>query len=321
MLRILLTTVSLLAIAVNSSGIATNEPIMKNRLTDFERHVIINKGTEAPFTGEYNDFDGVGTYHCKQCNAPLYRSQSKFHSGCGWPSFDDEIEGAVKRTPDADGKRTEITCLKCGGHLGHVFLNEGFTDKETRHCVNSISLKFVPDEESDDEAKNREATVAESEVAIFAGGCFWGVEFYFNKVEGVKSATSGYIGGTLDNPTYEQVCRGDSGHAEAVKVLFDPSKVNYYDLAKLFFEIHDPTHIDRQGPDVGTQYRSEVFYTTPQQKATAERLIKMLTQKGLDVATKVTPATKFWEAEDYHQEYYKYRGGRPYCHSRIKRFD
>lgn len=120
---------------------------MKKELSDFEKHVILNKGTEAPFTGEYCEFKGRGTYLCKQCGAPLYRSEDKFSSGCGWPSFDQEIEGAVRRTSDPDGRRTEITCNRCGGHLGHVFEGEGFTDKDTRHCVNSVSLQFEADGE------------------------------------------------------------------------------------------------------------------------------------------------------------------------------
>lgn len=316
--KLLLSVVVAAAVAIAILSGTTKEQTMKPKLTELEHYVIVEKGTEAPFTGEYNNFKGTGTYHCRQCDAPLYRSKDKFDSGCGWPSFDDEIEGAVKRTVDADGVRTEITCVKCGAHLGHVFTDEGFTEKETRHCVNSVSLRFVADPE---ESENKEATLPSEERAYFAGGCFWGVEYYFNRVKGVQSATSGYIGGVTQSPTYEDVCSGKTGHAEAVEVVFDPSEVSYLELAKLFFEIHDPTHIDRQGPDVGTQYRSEVFYTSPQQKATAERLIKMLKQKGLEVATKVTPATKFWKAEDYHQEYYKYRGGTPYCHSRVKRFD
>lgn len=275
--------------------------------------MIIDKGTERPFTGKYYDFKEKGTYVCKQCGTALYRSEDKFDSGCGWPSFDDEIPGAVKRSVDADGRRTEITCAKCGAHLGHVFTGEGFTDKNTRHCVNSISMDFIPAKS----AKEAEQKTAE---AIFAGGCFWGVEHLMQKQPGVISVVSGYIGGTVDNPTYEQVCTKKTGHAEAVKITYDPLKVSYETLAKLFFEIHDPTQANGQGPDLGPQYRSEVFYLNPEQKAVAEKLIGQLEAKGYKVVTKVTPATKFWPAETYHQDYYDRKGTEPYCHAYTKRF-
>ena len=277
-------------------------------LTDAQRHVIVERGTEMPGSGAYDDHDEAGTYLCRQCGAALYESTSKFHSGCGWPSFDDEIDGAVKRIPDADGQRTEIVCAACDGHLGHVFEGEGFTDANTRHCVNSVSMVFVP------------AAQATPGRAIFAGGCFWGVEHHFQQIDGVESVVSGYIGGDVDSPSYEEVCRGRTGHAEAVEVRFDPSRVTYEQLARAFFEIHDPTQVDRQGPDVGTQYRSAVFYLDDAQKAWAEALIAELTELGYDVATKVVPAGTFWAAEDYHQDYIEKHPDR-YCHARVARFD
>lgn len=277
-------------------------------LTPEEKRVIVDRGTEAPFTGRYYKHNEPGTYLCRQCGTPLFRSADKFDAGCGWPSFDDALPGAVKRTPDADGRRTEITCARCGGHLGHVFTGEGFTPRNTRHCVNSLSLAFEP------------AATARTETAIFAGGCFWGVEHLLAKQPGVIDVESGYIGGRTEHPTYPEVCTGRTGHAEAVRVTFDPSKVTYETLARLFFEIHDPTQVGRQGPDIGDQYRSEIFYTTPAQRATAERLIAELRAKGYDVATRLTPATTFWPAEEYHQDYYERKGTQPYCHGYTKRF-
>lgn len=280
-----------------------------NKLTPEEERVILRKGTERPFTGEYVNNKSTGTYVCKQCDAPLYLSHDKFDSHCGWPSFDDEIKGAVKRFPDADGRRTEIVCANCGGHLGHVFVGEGFTPKNTRHCVNSVSLRFIP-----------EKTMQTTEKAYYAGGCFWGTEYYFQKAKGVISTEVGYMGGHVDNPTYKQVCSKTTGHLEVTEVVFDPAVTSYEEITRLFFEIHDPTQTDGQGPDLGEQYLSSVFYVDESQKAIAQKLIDELKIKGLKVATTLQKVQTFWPAEDYHQEYYQNNGKAPYCHHYVKRF-
>lgn len=279
------------------------------KLTPEEEYVIVNRGTERPFTGKYEKFEEAGTYICKRCSSPLYRSTEKFDAQCGWPAFDDEIPGAVKRIPDADGMRTEIVCAKCDGHLGHVFEGEGFTAKNTRHCVNSVSLDFIPSE-----------TMKKYDTAVFAGGCFWGVEYYMMKTKGVISTEVGYTGGHKDQPTYKEVCSGTTGHYEAIEVIFDPSMTSFETIARLFFEIHDPTEWNHQGPDWGEQYRSAVFYQNSDQKTVTEKLISELNSKGFKVVTELKPGVIFWKAEDYHQEYYEHKGIKPYCHGYVKRF-
>lgn len=293
-----------------------------NKLSNEEKAVIIGKGTERPWTGDLLNNKKIGTYICAQCNAPLYSSADKFDSHCGWPSFDDEIEGAVKRETDADGRRTEILCANCDGHLGHVFLGENFTAKNTRHCVNSISMNFLENGQPLPQVigQENEYPDANTGTAIFAGGCFWGVEYLIEQQPGVKDAVSGYTGGHKDNPTYREVCDHTTGHIEAVKVTYDPNVTDYETLAKFFFEIHDPTQVDRQGPDIGEQYRSVVFYENDSQKQVAQKLIDILKSKGYKVATRLEPATKFWDAENYHQDYYEYKGSKPYCHGYTKRF-
>jgi peptide methionine sulfoxide reductase msrA/msrB len=301
-----------IAIITSLQLTACSQPDMKyNKLTPEEERVIVSKGTEAPWSGKYVDFHEDGTYTCKRCGALLFRSSDKFDSECGWPSFDDAIPGAVREQPDADRVRTEIVCARCGAHLGHVFKGEGFTPKDVRNCVNSVSLNFIP---------LRQEQERKTEQAIFAGGCFWGTEYYLQRKNGVISATVGYTGGTVDHPTYKQVCTGTTGHAESVEVIFDPSVISYEELAKYFFEIHDPTQVDGQGPDIGDQYRSEIFYTSDEQKATAEKLIKILKDKGYPAVTKVEKASTFWPAEEYHQDYYNNNGKMPYCHIYTKRF-
>lgn len=273
-------------------------------LTEQEAAVILRKGTEAPFAGKYNNTMDEGLYICRQCGAPLYNSTDKFKSECGWPSFDDQIHGAITQLIDPDGWRTEIVCAKCKAHLGHIFQGEKLTAKNIRHCVNSVSMEFVP----------------AADIAIFAGGCFWGVEHLMQGVGGVRSVENGYIGGKTPNPTYEQVCSKVTGYAEAVRVIFDPTKTDYETLAKLFFEIHDPTQVDGQGPDIGNQYRSEVFYYTTNQRLITEKLIDQLRAKGYNIATRITRATTFYPAEEYHQDYYNRKGTEPYCHKYTKKF-
>jgi peptide methionine sulfoxide reductase msrA/msrB len=273
-------------------------------LTPAEEQVIVHKGTEAPFSGIYYDHQQQGNYLCKRCGTLLYHSDDKFDAHCGWPSFDEAVPGAILEQPDADGVRTEIVCSKCGAHLGHLFKGEELTDKNVRHCVNSISLEFEPPRE----------------IAVFAGGCFWGVEYYFQQVEGVLSTRVGYTGGDLDNPEYSQVCSGTTGHAEAIEVAFDPARTSFEELARLFFEIHDPTQVDRQGPDIGSQYRSAIFYQDSEQKRIATQLINLLRTRGYEIATELEQTGQFWEAESYHQDYYQVTGKQPYCHVHTKRF-
>jgi len=299
---------TLLIVAIMTSN-AQDTPKYK-ALTAAEERVIVYKGTERPFTGEYNEHSENGNYNCKRCGIALYKSEDKFDGHCGWPSFDDEIPGAIEREIDADGRRTEILCSNCGAHLGHIFEGENFTDKNIRHCVNSISLSFQAVKFMEDKY----------DTAFFASGCFWGTQYHFQKKEGVISSAVGYMGGHLNKPSYQQVGTGKTGHAETTKVVFDPKKISYEDLAKLFFETHDQGQIDGQGPDIGNQYRSVIFYTSAYEKKTAEKLMAELRKNGYKVATELTPTSTFWIAEDYHQDYYQNKGGSPYCHIYQKKF-
>ena len=278
-------------------------------LSPFLLKIIRDKSTEHPFSGEYNNAEESGTYLCRQCGLGLFRSQTKFHSGCGWPSFDEEMKGSVKRLPDPDGHRTEILCSRCNAHLGHVFLGEGYTQNNLRHCVNSASLDFVAN-----------LSVKDTEEAIFAAGCFWGVEYYFKKLAGVLKTEVGYTGGQKSDPTYEEVCNGATGHFEAIRIVYDPLTISFANLVKYFFEIHDPSQPNGQGPDIGQQYLSVIFYYNEEQKNSAEQLKTQLEKNGFKISTQILPVAIFWPAERYHQDYYSKTGKQPYCHHYTKRF-
>ncbi|MCC2644246.1 MAG: msrA [Burkholderiales bacterium] len=275
-----------------------------NSLTPYESAIICDKDTEHPGTGLYTDYENTGTYLCRNCGLALFRSQNKFHSGCGWPSFDNEISGNVKCEIDKDERRTEILCNRCNAHLGHVFKGEGYTPLNIRHCVNSASLDFVSNTDVND-----------SEEAILAAGCFWGVEYYLQKLPGVLKTQVGYSGGTKINPTYKDICDGDTGHLEVIRIIYDPKQITYDDLLRNFFEIHDFTQTNGQGPDIGEQYLSAIFYFNDEQQITAKKMIQLLTEKGYQVATTLKSAVPFWPAEDYHQDYYTVNKHKPYCHN------
>jgi len=283
-----------------------------NQLDEEEKNIILEKGTEAPFTGEYEKFDGEGIYVCRQCENYLYRSVDKFDSDCGWPSFDDEISGAVSKKTDTDGKRTEITCNRCCGHLGHVFVGENLTEKNTRHCVNSVSMKFIEEEE-----------IKKKETIYLGGGCFWCIEAVFKLIDGVQEVVSGYAGGEKDSPTYEEISTGETGHAEMVRVVFDSSIVSLEKVLDVFFDSHDPTTLNKQGADVGTQYRSVIYcenkiqldvvqnYLEKKQDEFSEPIVTEINILS-DVGKGYTKGN-FYRAEDYHQKYYENNSGQPYC--------
>lgn len=277
-----------------------------NELTPEEERVIVKKGTEAPYSGEYENFNDQGVFTCRRCGAFLYRSADKFDAHCGWPSFDREILGAVTRQLDADGRRTEILCRRCGAHLGHVFVGERLTPQDTRHCVNSVSLKFLA-----------EKLVPKSESAYLGGGCFWCIEAVFKMIKGVESEVVGYAGGKSEKaPVYEDVCSGAFGHAEVVKIEFNPSIISYEALLEIFFSAHNPTTLNRQGADIGFQYRSIILYKDDLQKEIAEKFIKDLTGNNVfadSIVTELKQLTTFYEAENYHKDYFSKNPQENYC--------
>ncbi len=285
--------------------------------------VLRAKGTERPFSCDTRIASGdgakqhaAGVYKCAGCDLELFEAGAKFDSGTGWPSFWKPIEGHIEIETDRTLgiKRVEVLCARCDGHLGHVF-EDGPKPTGLRYCMNGVALKFEAREFPTQDAPAHNDTATEQK-ATFGAGCFWGVEATFRAVPGVKDAAVGYIGGTLENPTYEDVCSGRTGHAEAVEVTFDPTEVSFEQLLDVFFARHNPTTRDRQGPDRGSQYRSAIFFHSPEQQSAAQAKIAALDAGGRfkqPIVTQVEAAPKFYRAEEYHQRYVE-KSGRASCH-------
>jgi peptide methionine sulfoxide reductase msrA/msrB len=294
----------------------------KEILTPEQYRVLRQAGTERPFSGRHTDHKEKGIYLCAACGTPLFSSETKYDHDTGWPSFsaplaDDRLE---YHDDDTHGMhRIEVRCTACGSHLGHVF-DDGPAPTYQHFCINSTALNFRP-AQSDEESLSRNSPSKKmpdqkqnQETATFAAGCFWGVEDKFRRVKGVVSTRVGYSGGLVKNPNYDLVCSDTTGHAESVEVLFNPAAVSYAQLLEFFFLFHDPTQVNRQGPDSGSQYRSVIFYHDERQKKAAQKMIESLNRSGRyerPIATQLLPASKFFKAEAYHQQYYeKFRDGK-----------
>jgi len=273
----------------------------RRQLTPDQFRVMFEKGTESPFSGEYNDFWERGHYFCTACGSLLFTSEDKYDHGTGWPSFKSSFSEANLEYADdfsLGWHRLEVRCSSCGAHLGHLFF-DGPEPTGRHYCLNSLALNFKP------EAETKEGL---PQKATFAGGCFWGLEHKFSQLAGVLNTATGFSGGHLRNPSYGKVCSGKTGHAEAVEIVYDPNKISYEDLVRQFFSFHDPTQLNRQGPDIGTQYRSVIFYRNEDQRKIAwkikEELEKNSAWRGKKIVTEIVPYEEFFRAEEYHQKYY-----------------
>jgi peptide methionine sulfoxide reductase msrA/msrB len=310
----------------------------KKRLTADQYKVLRNKGTEAAFCGTLLDNKKHGVYTCAGCGLPLFASDSKFNSGTGWPSFFQPISktNVLEEEDNAYGmRRTEILCARCDGHLGHVF-PDGPKPTGLRFCLNSESLNFTENDKLASLADPLAAGAAtqpaagqttsaqapaKTATAIVAGGCFWCTEYAFEQIKAVSNVESGYTGGSAATANYKAVCGGDTGHAEAIKITYDPAKISYEKILDVFFDAHDPTTLNRQGADMGTQYRSAIFYADETQKKIAEAKIKELTEKkkfSKPIVTKLEPLGAFYMAEEYHQNYARAHPDQPYIQGSSK---
>ncbi len=298
---------------------------LKEKLTPEQYRVVRENGTEAAFRNEYWDNKKPGIYVDLVSGEPLFSSTEKFDSGTGWPSFTIPLERTKMRhikDTNYGMVRTEVRSASSDSHLGHLF-NDGPGPTGLRYCINSASLKFIPAEDMESKGYGElmylfpEFYTAKRgwDFIVFGAGCFWGAEAYFARVKGVKATMTGYSGGALPYPTYGEMVTGKTGHAEVVLVYYDPGEIKFETLLRHFFRIHDPASLNKQGNDVGTQYRSAVFYHSAEQRRAIDRQIKKMVESGKyrKVVTDVSPFKVFYKAEEYHQGYLtKNPGG--YCH-------
>ncbi len=314
---------------VASPKLLLSDQEWKQRLTSEQFQVLRSKGTERPFCGRLLDNKQAGVYSCVGCGLPLFSSDAKFHSGTGWPSFFQPIgKGNVAEHVDRSYgiSRTEINCGRCDGHLGHVF-DDGPRPTGLRFCLNSESLAFTPSDKlaslADPAAETLHGANAGAQTtthdaiatAVFAGGCFWCTEAAFEQLDGVIDVASGYSGGSKDTANYRSVCNGNTGHAEAIRITYDPRRISYDRLLDVFFDAHDPTQLNAQGADRGTQYRSAIFVANQEQKHDAESKIKSLTDVraySRPIVTTLEPLREFFPAEEYHQDYARNNPDQPY---------
>lgn len=291
---------------------------LKETLSPEQYRVTQQCGTEPPFQNAFWDNKEAGIYVDVVSGEPLFSSLDKYDSGSGWPSFTRPLEPNILEKKDVSHGmvRVEVRSKHADSHLGHVFPDGPREKGGLRYCINSASLKFVPVSKLEAEGygqylplfgQKKAPAKAGEEVAVLAGGCFWGMEDILRKIPGVKATQVGYTGGFLKSPKYEDTHDGKSGHAEAVRVTFDPGRLSYAELLeKWFFRMHDPTTLNRQGNDMGTQYRSAIFYTTPEQKRVAEEVKARVDKAGKwkrPIVTEIKEASEWYDAEEYHQDY------------------